>query len=215
MRTLIAAIALTFLTSFVANAQFGHLSLSAKSVNNGGPADQRDTEEKGVRKDDFKNDYTETRYTRVNNQLHQTGVEISIRNFGGDSGEFQVQWFFIGAPVEKPTKEIIIDSGEKKLKIPQSRTVTFVVTSRPVQSSIIATTRMGEQNIPGTTLVDTDPNLLYIPESTKKHTGTKLKGWVVRLKENGAVSHSAGSTAYFKEMGINGKLDAMSLAPRR
>jgi len=207
MRTLLGIASIAILASTPALAQSHHVSLAAKSVANGGGSKQDNSQSSSGRTDSFGRGYTQTQSTRVHEQTHQTSVEITVRNFGKEPENIEVQWFFIGASVEQSSRQEIIDSGKKDLQILGSKTTVFVATSTPVKSSIISATTTGQSNGVGS-------NRSYLPTSSTERVGTKMKGWIVRLVADGTVIQSVGSTSYFKELGADSKkLDNMERRP--
>jgi len=108
---------------------------------------------------------------------HRTVLSIAVRNFSPQPDEVQLEWYFFAEPVGG-TKTYILNSDVSKISLQGSETQTVTATSLET-----GTTKV--QKMTGATG--------YSSILSSNETGTKPKGWMVRLVADGKVLDVRGS----------------------
>jgi len=141
---------------------------------------------------------TTTSYDRKTSQNHRISLEITIRNFAVQPDNVQLEWYFFGEPVHT-NREFVFDSSTMPMPLQAGQSQTVNATSKDATTSV-------DQK-----LVTADG---YIPITAARESGTKLKGWLVRVVADGKVIRAVGSDQKYENIGMDDrKLQAMKSAP--
>ncbi len=138
-------------------------------------------------------------------------LQIGLRNFGPTPDTAQVECYFIASPVGTPypkfsplyvkdlPKEFIFDHSVRPLTAPASATGTLTVVSTEVRTFV-------EKSASTYTFL----NGTSASSGSAQETGTRLRGWIVRLVADGKVLGVRASTGTYEDLGKDdAKLQAL------
>ncbi len=178
--------------------QHHSFSLIAKSVASGGAAKVSGQSSSTGGNNDL-DKRSELTASTTQSALHKTSLEISVHNFSPTADECKIEWFFFGQPVRGNQPEFIFDEGDKTLPLKAGGSESFVVESKVAESSVVRSAR---------TVTDKNGDVRSSGKSTE--SGTKIKGWGVRLMVNGTVVEAKGSDLRYEDIMKNAnKLNAL------
>ena len=201
----IAAVVIGLASTAMAQLSLHKVSLHAKSVSSGGASDTANSLSSTAMIDSSGSSYTHKTNHRAFSQNHQTTVQCKLRNMGGKPEKVKLQWFFIGAPVGNSSVDVIVGTGEKDIELQPRQFIEETVTHSPTQSHIESTVEYGVPNF-----YNAQRGVYYRPRFSRSYSGTKTKGWVVRIIDKNEVVDSVGSTDRFKQLGYDSeKLENM------
>ena len=125
---------------------------------------------------------------------HRTVLSIAVRNFSPQPDEVQLEWYFFAEPVGG-TKTYVLNSDVSKISLQGSETQTVTATSLET----------------GTTKVQKMTGAAgYSSILTSSESGTKPRGWMVRVMADGKVLDVRGSDLTTEGYGKDdAKLDAL------
>jgi hypothetical protein len=146
---------------------------------------------------------------------HQLSVEISFRAVGGTfkPGEYTVEWFFLAKEINSKSRWVFQNGS---IRISGAGNVFDVISKilpeRRVDESIYTFTSSSSGTEFGKTVETT---VDVSGSSTKYKAGSKIEGWVVRIKEGGKVVRIEASLSELKNLALKsaGKFDAMAKSP--
>lgn len=144
--------------------------------------------------------YTHHTSTRHFTQTHRTTLECRLRNMGGEKETVRLQWFFFGASVQRGSKDVIIDAGEKEVSIEPKKWVDGTVTSAPTQTGITSVHQSGTPSF-----YNEQRGVYYSSSFRRTYSGVKIKGWVVRIVDKNEVVDAVGSTDLYRRLGHDSK----------
>ena len=129
-------------------------------------------------------------------------LQIGLRNFGPTPDTAQIECYFIASPVGTPypkfsplyvkdlPKEFIFDHSVRLLTAPANATSTLTVASTEVRTFVEkSASTYGFLN--GTS----------VSSGSSQETGTKPRGWIVRLVADGKVLGVCASTSSYEDLG--------------
>ena len=148
---------------------------------------------------------------------NKESLQVTVRNFGPQPDQAQVEGYFIaqyvGHPWPKNTpdyvqtlpQEYVFDHSVKPLAVAPGSTGSLMLDSVEVRTLLtkFAFTSTGYYNSSVTT-----------SSASSNEVGTKLRGWIVRLVADGKVLAVRASTSSYEELGKdNARLQALMAIP--
>lgn len=182
-----------------AQAQLAHhsVSMDVKVVGNGGGAAVKSSakNENGALVDANGNKLSTSVYENKSNLNRRTVLEISVRNFSQQPDVVQLECYFFAEPVNR-SKEFILDSAKQDVSLNGGENQVVKVESKEATTTVVKTMMSSEG---------------YVPLLEKSESGTKMKGWLVRLIGDGKIIQIRGSTSKYEALGRNdAQLNAIS-----
>ncbi len=138
--------------------------------------------------------------TRVTNS--KESLKISVRNLGSTSDNAHVEWYFIAAPVKPEPgvsdddQEFIFDQGAQDLALGAGGTQTIPAESVEVMSAVRNSSRGGSGGR------SRRSSSFRMGGATQKpqESGSKLRGWMVRIVADGKVIAARGSSQTYEAL---------------
>ena len=175
------------------------LSLEVASEKHGGASHNADTKETSRLgyKPARDQEYGSSRSESLNITVDQAKLQVTVRNFGTVPDTAEVECYFFGERLGELAPKGSPDYEEKAAK-------QFIF-DHPTQSVTVAAGASDVVNVESKelrTLTEKSTSTDSISTSSSKDvTGTRLRGWMVRLMADGKVLAIHGSTSTFEDLG--------------
>lgn len=172
------------------------ISMEVKTVASGGATDAKNAAKTNVGKYIGVDRAKLTTVSQDNKitQNHRVVLQVTLRNFSQQPDRVDIESYFFGQPVSS-NKMFIFDSQKTTVPLQASETRTINIASKEIASTVEKT------------YVSADG---YLPLMSKRESGDKMKGWVVRLMGEGKVIQIRGSDLKYEDIGRDdAKLQAL------
>ncbi len=178
------------------------VSFEAQSVTNGGTTTVTSNSSDGIQslQPVFGGDRVDTHVTRLHDQhdtVHRTNVRVDIRNLARTADNLRLEWYFVAASVGGRSKDFVFDRGTQDVIVAPNGTETRIITSKEARNVLVRSTTTIQS------ADDTTDVSFYGGGNSRGQSaqgGIIMRGWVVRLLDNGQVVATRGSSQTYEDL---------------